>query len=165
MSFPNFNRLVLATTDATVRTLEDFDSLLLTTTPPAGARVELRDPDKGLTIAMVTIPGGSQSVISLGTTVTGANQNVQIVITNVLSSFLTSTGLVDDRTGEAVAMSQSAALSFPNLQQLTLGVTNMTLRSIRSFDTLAFSTPVPSGAQIKVFDPEKGLALATVTVP
>jgi len=165
MSFPNFNRLVLATTDATVRTLEDFDSLLLTTTPPAGARVELRDPDKGLTIAMVTIPGGSQSVISLGTTVTGANQNVQIVITNVLSSFLTSTGLVDDRTGEAVAMSQSAALSFPNLQQLTLGVTNMTLRSIRSFDTLAFSTPVPSGAQIKVFDPEKGLALARVTVP
>ncbi|MBF0501020.1 MAG: hypothetical protein HQM09_12855 [Candidatus Riflebacteria bacterium] len=164
LSFPSFQRLVLTTGDMTLRSFDDLATITFSTALPLGAQLEVFDADRQLSLLTVTVPS-MRMVVSVGATIIGANQNVQIIITNVASDFVTSTILTDDRTGEGVLMSRSAALSFPNFQQLLLGVSDLSLRTIRAFNSLAFTTALPSGATVTVYDPEFQKTLAAMTVP
>jgi len=161
LSFPSYQRLVLTTTDTTLRSFDDIATITLSTALPGGARLEVFDADRQLILATVVVPSGRQTV-SLGSTISGANQNVQVIISNVTTDFVTNTTLIDDRTGENVLLSKSTALS--SSTYILLGISDMTLRTIRPFSSLEFTTAVPSSAKVEVYDPETGKTLATVTI-
>ncbi|MBF0548658.1 MAG: hypothetical protein HQM08_29780 [Candidatus Riflebacteria bacterium] len=164
-SFPYFQRLVLAPAEAKIRDLNDFDSLIFSKAIPNGARVEVYNPETRKSLATVNIPGGGYQFLPLGKTISKADQNLQVIVTNVPESFTTTALLIDDTTCESVVLSKSATLSYPYFHRLLLGVSNSQPRILRDFDTLVFSTHLPSGAKAAVFSPEAGISLAEYIVP
>ncbi|MBF0548111.1 MAG: fibronectin type III domain-containing protein [Candidatus Riflebacteria bacterium] len=165
LSYPYFSRLLLGVSDTAIHSVASFSTLYFTTAPPPGAMIEVRDGSQGTVLTTVVIPGGTKQTVSLGTTVTGLNQNLQILITNVPFDFNTTTTVLDKKTGEEVLLAKCPSLSFPNSSQLTLGTAGMSIRSISDFSSLTFSTPLPSKTQVQVYDSEAGKVMATVNIP
>ncbi len=165
LSWPNARKVTLIVNDPTVRTARTFNSLGFTTPPPAGARIEVWDPDGRRALATVTMPGGSRVPVEIGKTLTGLNQNLQIVLTRVPSTFDVTTSLIDRNNREEVTFAKSPTLSFPDFQRLVLTTTDSTLRELESVATLTFSAALPAGARIDMIDTDRGVTLATVVVP
>lgn len=124
-------------------------SLTFTKAPPAGASIEIWDPDTKTVLAFAIIPGGSGTAMSIGTTLT-LNQNVQLRLTGVLADFSVSTSFIDKTTREEVSLVKSAALSFPNFQRLILTTSESTLRSFVDVATITFTSALPAGARVEV---------------
>ncbi|MBF0548098.1 MAG: hypothetical protein HQM08_26915 [Candidatus Riflebacteria bacterium] len=170
MSFPNFQRLVLAAKGMTLRNVASFDTLLFSTVPPAGAEVFVFNPETANILASLTIPGWGASV-PLGLTLNETNQDLQVIMTNVPQTSSPTVVMFDKQTCESVRLVKNAALSYPNYQQLVLTSADSAARCYTAFSSLMFDTSSDSTGglvekvHIEVYDPDTKTVLASFDVP
>lgn len=108
---------------------------------------------------------GGVSTVSLSSTASGLNcQNTLIRIRGVSTGFSTSCAL--QTSGGAKTWTKSAALSHPanDPTMCVLSMSGLDFSTVNPFSSLTFSTPVPGGTVVEIYNSDTGVVVASTVV-